>query len=156
MSYALTKFGVQLYYSLKKVGRAGAKEMESKISLRVSDEDLEIIDSFIARHDFKNRSEFIREAALEYISRHNIRSGETEVPGRIHLPKRFKHSIHYLISLDYFNSWEHALQELVKMGLMTIDASEIETKLRLYGEIGGKVEGILEVHREKDREYLQR
>ncbi len=130
--------------------------MESKISLRVSDDDLDIIDSFIARNDFSNRSEFIREAALEYISRHSIRSGESEVPGKIHLPKRFKHSIHYLISLDYFNSWEHALQELVKKGLLTIDADEIESKLRLYGEIGGRVEGILEVHKEKNREYLQR
>ncbi len=130
--------------------------MESKISLRVSDEDLEIIDSFIGRHDFSNRSEFIREAALEYISRHSIRKGEREIPARIHLPKRFKHSIHYLISLDYFDSWEHALQELVKKGLLTINAEEVESKLRLYGEIGGRVESIIELDKERNRKYLRR
>ncbi len=130
--------------------------MESKISLRVSDEDLEIIDSFIGRHDFSNRSEFMREAALEYITRHSIRKGESEIPARIHLPKRFKHSIHYLISLDYFDSWEDALQELVKRGLLTIDPEKVESKLRLYGEIGGRVESIIELENEKNREYLKR
>lgn len=130
--------------------------MESKISLRVSDEDLEIIDSFIGRHDFSNRSEFLREAALEYITRHSVRRGESEIPARINLPKRFKHSIHYLISMDYFESWEDALQDLVKRGLLTIDPAEIEKKLVMYGEIGGRVESIIALEKEKDREYLQR
>ncbi len=130
--------------------------MEKKISLRVSDEDLEIIDSFISRHDFSNRSAFLREAAMEYINRHSVRKSDKEIPARISLPKRIKNNIHYLISVEHYESWEAALRDLVKQGLLNEDMKELREKYSQMGEISNSVESILEVERQNQSEYLSR
>ncbi|MFW6040630.1 MAG: ribbon-helix-helix domain-containing protein [Thermoplasmatota archaeon] len=130
--------------------------MEKKISLRVSDEDLEIIDSFIERHEFSNRSAFLREAAMEYINRHSIRKNDMEIPARISLPKRIKNIIHYLIAVGHFDSWETAIQQLVKKGILSENVKEIQAQYEVIGDISNRVENILEVERTKEEEYMRR
>jgi len=130
--------------------------MEKKISLRVSDEDLEIIDSFIARHDFSNRSSFLRKAALEYINRHSIRKDETEIPSKITLPKKFKNIVHYLIAVGHFDNWETAIQQLVKKGILTEDLKELKKQYEVIGETSNRVESILEVEKTSEKKYMQK
>lgn len=130
--------------------------MEKKISLRVSDEDLEIIDSFIERHDFKNRSAFLREAALEYINSHSIRKNKMDIPAKISLPKKIKNIIHYLIAVGHFDNWDTAIQQLVKKGILSEDLQEIQKQYEVIGDISNRVDNILEVERLKEEEYMQR
>ncbi len=130
--------------------------MEKKISLRVSDEDLEIIDSFITRHEFSSRSEFLRKAALEYISRHQTPEKKAQLPARISLPKDIKNSIHYLISLGHYDDWSDALEELVKEGILSQDIDKLEAKYKKFGNVSRTVERIQDVEEMESNEYLQR
>lgn len=130
--------------------------MEKKISLRVSEEDLEIIDSFINRHDFSNRSSFLRKAAMEYINRHSVRKDEREIPATVTLPKQFKNIVHYFISVGHFNDWETAIRELVKKGILAEDLEELKNKYGIIGETSNRVENILEVERLSEKEYMQK
>jgi len=130
--------------------------MEKKISLRVSDEDLEIIDSFIKRHDFKNRSSFLRKAAMEYIHRHSVRENERDVPASITLPKKFKNIVHYLIAVGHFDNWESAIQQLVRKALLNEDLKELKVQYEIMGEMSNRVENILEVEKISEKKYMQK
>ena len=49
------------------------KEKNEKLTLRISDEELKEIDSFLSTNvNFTNRSEFIRFATMEYIANQRI------------------------------------------------------------------------------------
>lgn len=130
--------------------------MEKKISLRVSDEDLEIIDSFIDRHEFSNRSEFLREAALEYIDRHSIRKNKLEVPAKITLPKKIKNNIHYLINLGHWDNWEQAIEKLVKESMLDLDVKKLEDKYKNMGEVSNRVESMMQMAKEQEQEYMKK
>ncbi len=143
-------------YAVIHRNEAGALNMEKKISLRVSDEDLEVIDTFISRNDFPNRSTFIREAALEYIDHHTTKKGHKEIPSRIILPSKFKNTIHYLIALGHYESWEEAIKDLVKKAIMAEDIKEIERKHKVIGDVSGRVQNILDVEKQKEQEYMSK
>ncbi len=128
--------------------------MEKKISLRVSDEDLEVIDSFIARHEFSNRSEFLREAALEYIEQYESPMGQEEVPQRISLPKKIKNNIHYLINVGHYNDWQDAIHELVREGLLSEDIEKLKRQYDTVGELSSKVESFKRMA--DDEKYMRR
>jgi len=128
--------------------------MEKKISLRVSDEDLEIIDSFISRHEFSNRSEFLREAALDYINRFSVSKTKTEIPKKISLPKQIKNSIHYLIGVGYFEGWEHAIQDLVREGMVQKDLERLKKQYDTINNISNTVEKIQEVERTEEKRFM--
>ncbi len=129
--------------------------MEKKISLRVSDEDLEFIDSFIARHDFKNRSEFLREAALDYIERYSVPKGQEDVPERIKLPKRLKNNISYLISMGHYNGWQDAIHELVREGLLKENIGELEKQYDVVNALSSKVETYKNMS-DRESEYMRK
>ncbi|MFP3871555.1 MAG: ribbon-helix-helix domain-containing protein [Candidatus Aenigmatarchaeota archaeon] len=129
--------------------------MEKKISLRVSDEDLEVIDSFIARHDFNNRSEFLREAALDYIERYSEPKGQEEVPERIKLPKRLKNNIWYLIKMGHYNDWQDAIHELVREGLLKEDMEKLERQYDAVDSLSSKVE-TFKSFAEEENEYMKK
>lgn len=130
--------------------------MEKKISLRISDEDLEIIDSFISRKDFSNRSAFLREAALDYIHRQSIRRKQREIPTSISLPKNIKNNIHYLISVGHYDNWDHAIRDLVKKGILSEDLAKIKEQYDIIGGISNRIESILEVEKQKEQEYMKK
>lgn len=129
--------------------------MEKKISLRVADEDLEVIDSFIARHDFSNRSEFLRKAALDFIERYNPPVGQKEIPESITLPKQIKNNIQYLINMGHYNDWQDAVHELVREGLLKEDIEKLKSQYDTVGELSSKVESFKRMA-EKENEYMKR
>ncbi len=128
--------------------------MDKKISLRVSEEDLDVIDSFISRHDFPNRSAFIREAAIDYIERANIRKNQTEIPTKVSLPKKTENLVHYLIAIGHYESWDAAIRDLVKKGILSEDLANIKKQYEVIGDISGHIESIIEVQKQKEREYM--
>ncbi len=129
--------------------------MEKKISLRVADEDLEVIDSFIARHDFSNRSEFLRKAALDFIKRYNPPIGQKEIPESITLPTQMKNLIQYLINMGHYNDWQDAIHELVREGLLKEDIEKLKSQYQTVGEVSGIVESFKSMA-EKENEYMKR
>ncbi|MFW6048380.1 MAG: hypothetical protein ACOC87_03710 [Candidatus Natronoplasma sp.] len=129
--------------------------MEKKISLRVADEDLEVIDSFIARHDFSNRSEFLRKAALDFIKRYNPPIGQKEIPESITLPTQMKNIIQYLINMGHYNDWQDAIHELVREGLLKEDIEKLKSQYETVGEVSGIVESFKSMT-EKENEYMKR
>ncbi|MBS3781801.1 MAG: hypothetical protein KGY66_00785 [Candidatus Thermoplasmatota archaeon] len=129
--------------------------MEKKISLRVADEDLEVIDSFIARHDFSNRSEFLRKAALDFIKRYNPPVGQKEIPESITLPKQIRNNIQYLINMGHYNDWQDAIHELVREGLLKEDIDKLKSQYDTVGELSSKVESFKRMSEEKN-EYMKR
>ncbi len=129
--------------------------MEKKISLRVADEDLEVIDSFIARHDFSNRSEFLRKAALDFIKRYNPPIGQKEIPESITLPTQLKNNIQYLINMGHYNDWQDAIHELVREGLLKEDIQKLKSQYDTVGELSSKVESFKRMA-EKENEYMKR
>ncbi|MBS3816877.1 MAG: ribbon-helix-helix protein, CopG family [Candidatus Thermoplasmatota archaeon] len=129
--------------------------MEKKISLRLSDENLEVIDSFIAGHDFSNRSEFLREAALDYIEKYSGPTDQREIPERIKLPKRLRNSIYYLIHMGHYNNWQDAIHELVREGLLDENIEELEKQYDGFGKMSDKVETFKKMA-EEEKEYMRR
>lgn len=128
--------------------------MEKKISLRVSEEDLDVIDQYISQHDFPNRSAFIREAALDYIERMTLHEGHTEIPAKISLNKKIRNLIHYLIAMGHYESWDAAIKDLVKKGLLNENLEHLKRQYDIIGDISGQVENILEVQRQQERKYM--
>lgn len=128
--------------------------MEKKISLRVADEDLEVIDSFIARHDFSNRSEFLRKAALDFIKRYNPPIGQKEIPESITLPKQIRNNVQYLINMGHYNDWQDAIHELVREGLLKEDIEKLKSQYDTVGELSSKVESFKRMAEEDD--YMKR
>ncbi len=129
--------------------------MEKKISLRVSDDKLDVIDSFISRHDFSNRSEFLRKAALEYIRKHDTPAGQKEIPEKITLPDQFRHSISFLIEVGHYNDWQDAIHELVREGLLKEDIEQLKRQYTAVGEVSNKVESYKNIA-EKEKDYMKR
>ncbi len=129
--------------------------MEKKISMRIADDDLEVIDSFIARHDFSNRSEFLRKAALDFIKRYNPPIGQTEIPESITLPKQIRNNVQYLINMGHYNDWQDAIHELVREGLLKEDIEKLKKQYDTVGELSSKVESFKRMA-EKESEYMKR
>ncbi|MFW6196973.1 MAG: ribbon-helix-helix domain-containing protein [Thermoplasmatota archaeon] len=128
--------------------------MEKKISLRVSDEDLEVIDSFISRHEFSNRSEFLREAAMDYINRFSVSKSKKEIPKKVSLPKEIRNTLHYLIGFGYFDGWEHAVQDLIRDGLMQKDLDRLEKQYDTINNMSNTVEKIQQVERTEEKRFM--
>ncbi|MFP4001795.1 MAG: ribbon-helix-helix domain-containing protein [Candidatus Natronoplasma sp.] len=128
--------------------------MEKKISLRVAEEDLEVIDSFIARQDFSNRSEFMRKAALDFIKRYNPPIGQKEIPESITLPKQIRNNVQYLINMGHYNDWQDAIHELVREGLLKEDIEKLKSQYDTVGELSSKVESFKRMAEEDD--YMKR
>ncbi len=129
--------------------------MEKKVSLRLSDERLEEIDSFIARHEFKNRSEFLREAALDYIERYSGPKTKEDIPERIRLPKKLKNNILYLIHVGHYNDWQDAIHELVREGLLKEDIEKLKKQYDSFGQTSNKVETFKQMA-EEEKEYMRK
>ncbi len=135
--------------------RWDVKKMEKKISLRVSDDKLDVIDSFISRHDFSNRSEFLRKAALEYIRKHDTPAGQKEIPEKISLPDHFRNVIMYLIEVGHYNNWQDAIHELVREALLQEDIEDLKKQYTAVGELTNKVESYKNIA-EKESDFMKR
>ena len=88
------------------------KEKNEKLTLRISDEELKEIDSFLSTNvNFTNRSEFIRFATMEYIT--NQRIGIITKNNSIRTEPIIEKTLSKAVSSGYFKSLESAYEEIV-------------------------------------------
>lgn len=130
--------------------------MSEKISLRISEEDMNQIDSFIETQDYSNRSAFLRDAAIEYMNRHSIQKDKSEIPAKVNVPTNIKNGIHYLIVLGYFDSWETAIGKLIKDAFLELNLREIKEKYDEIDRVSNQVERSIEVQKERKQQFLKK
>ncbi len=89
------------------------KEKTEKLTLRISKEELEEIDTFLASNlNYTNRSEFIRMAVLEYIS--NLRIGIiTKNSNNIHVNPVIEKTLIKAVNSGYFKNLDAAYEEII-------------------------------------------
>ena len=88
------------------------KEKNEKLTLRISDEELKEIDSFLSTNvNFTNRSEFIRFATMEYIA--NQRIGIITKNNSIHTEPIVEKTLSKAINFGYFKNLDSAYEEII-------------------------------------------
>ena len=97
-----------------------------RITIRLPEEDLESIDSYLEEEEFTSRSELLRIGAKELIERR--RALEKGHPGESYVPVSNDHldEIDYLILKGRFKSRESALFEIVRDYLEDLPWDKIE------------------------------
>ncbi len=88
------------------------KEKNEKLTLRISDDELEEIDNFLSTNvNFTNRSEFIRFATMEYIT--NQRIGIITKNNSVHTEPIIEKTLSKAVNSGYFKSLESAYEEII-------------------------------------------
>lgn len=107
-----------------------------KITLRISEDDLDQIDSFLEENmAFGSRSEFLRNCALELIQRKgSVLKGETGTG--IPLSRRQEEYIEKMIKMGYYASTEDAIKSILEYVFDSGFVRKIfEEKIGKYHEI---------------------
>ena len=110
-----------------------------KITLRISEDDLDQIDSFLEENPkFGNRSEFLRNCALESISRTlNVRG---EGQGDLKLTERESIIIEKMIKMGYYYNREDAVRSIVDYCFDTgIIKAIFEDKINRFNQIESSI-----------------
>jgi len=88
-------------------------EKNEKLTIRISNEELEEIDSFLSYNsNYANRSEFIRLAVLEYISIKRV--GILTKNNSIHPDPIIEKAISKMVSAGFYKSIDSAYEEIIK------------------------------------------
>jgi Arc/MetJ-type ribon-helix-helix transcriptional regulator len=103
-------------------------EKADKVTIRLTAEQAEAIDFLVESGRFKNRSKVIRAAIDELISvpEKEEQSGPVKVVAQ--LPDSMVAEIDSLVDLEYFQSREQGLWELVRNGLLQINVDAIRER----------------------------
>ncbi|MGA1848557.1 MAG: ribbon-helix-helix domain-containing protein [Thermoplasmatota archaeon] len=103
-------------------------EKADKVTIRLTAEQAEAIDFLVESGRFKNRSKAIRAAIDELISipEEEEQSGPVRVEAR--LPDTMVAEIDTLVDLEYFQSREQGLWELVRNGLLQINVDSLRER----------------------------
>ena len=111
--------------------------MEEKITLRLPKELLDGLDSLVAMGKYGSRSEAVRDALKDILSR-NIHFGEGDTQDvKVNLPERFVNDLDFLVRVDYYRTRESAVYEAIKIHLYeTLDLYKIKTRSEAMQEIG--------------------
>ncbi|MEM0140070.1 MAG: ribbon-helix-helix domain-containing protein [Ferroplasma sp.] len=87
-------------------------EKNEKLTIRISDDELQEIDSFLSTNNsFTNRSEFIRMAVLEYISFKRV--GIINKNG-MKMEPAIEKAVSKIVAAGYFKSVESAYTEIIR------------------------------------------
>ncbi|WP_055032392.1 ribbon-helix-helix domain-containing protein, partial [Acidiplasma aeolicum] len=117
------------------------RDKTEKLTLRISKEELEEIDSFLSTNsNYTNRSEFIRLAVLEYIS--NLRIGIISKNNTLHVNPIIEKSLQRAVSSGYFKSLDDAYEEIINEAWRNnIISGLIEAKHKEIEKIEKTLEG---------------
>ncbi|GEM_PF-3106500 len=115
---------------------------DNRITLRMSDVELDEIDDFLARHpEYNNRSQLIRHAVMDYIKR--VERGEYRQKGvRVEMEDRLLTILEEYVEFRYFKSLDDLLSFVLRTIAMDGTLSRI---LRGYvGSLGDlRLEGMM-------------
>ncbi len=91
-------------------------EKTTKITLRISEEELNEIDDFLERNpQYGSRSEFLRHSALNFINSQRIFLVNDD--DAIHVAKRFENFFKMAVDKGYFTSIESAINEVIESAI---------------------------------------
>ncbi len=125
---------------------------DTRITLRITDVELDEIDDFLARHpEYHNRSQLIRQAVMEYIR--DVERGE-KGPGRtrgvrVEMQDRLLTVLEEYVEFRYFRSMDELLSFVLKtiamdgtLGRILRGYVESLNGLRLDVEVRGREERV--------------
>ncbi|EQB68390.1 MAG: hypothetical protein AMDU5_GPLC00012G0030 [Thermoplasmatales archaeon Gpl] len=128
-----------------------------KITLRISEEDLDLIDSFLEENmSFGSRSEFLRNCALDFIqSKKNFKG--MDLGNGISLSKKQEEYIERMIRMGYYPSKEDAIKSILEYVFDSGFIKKIfEEKIEKYQEIEKSMksnERVSLVDRDEEKKY---
>ena len=103
---------------------------DTKLTIRISEADLEEIDEFLQKNSsFGSRSEFIRHASIDFISKSRaqfVEPSETNV----NVSRKLLETLNLAIGKGYFSSISSALGEILNYSTEKGIISELITKRR--------------------------
>lgn len=122
-------------------------EKSEKLTIRISNDELEEIDSFLSYNsNYASRSEFIRMAVLEYISIKRI--GIITKNNSIHPDPLIEKAISKMVSAGFYKSIDDAYEEIIKEAWRQ---NLISGMLKATGDEFSKIEKILEEEKRYDK-----
>ncbi len=114
---------------------------DTKLTLRISEEDLSEIDEFLNTNPrFGSRSEFIRHSVLDYISRTRIGILDSSDTG-IKLSKNMDKMISMVVQKGFFKTKDEVIEELLENAVKTGELHNIiEEKMQSFTSIMNDLE----------------
>lgn len=118
---------------------------DTKLTIRISEGDLEEIDEFLQKNTrFGSRSEFIRHASIDFISKSRaqlIEPSET----RVNVNRKLLETLNFAVEKGYFGSIGSALGEIINYSTEKGIISELIAKRRQeYRKLEDSVADIFE------------
>jgi Arc/MetJ-type ribon-helix-helix transcriptional regulator len=122
-------------------------EKSEKLTIRISNEELDEIDSFLTyNNNYSSRSEFIRMSVLEYISIKRV--GIITKNNSIHPDPIIEKTVSKMVSAGFYKSIDDAYEEIIKMAWRH---NLVSWMLKSSDEEYGKIEKILEEEKKYDK-----
>ncbi|WP_337860147.1 ribbon-helix-helix domain-containing protein [Ferroplasma sp.] len=122
-------------------------EKNGKLTIRISDDELDEIDSFLSSNNtYASRSEFIRMAVLEYISIKRV--GIITKNNSIHPDPLIEKAISKMVAAGYYKSIDSAYEDIIKEAWNHNIVSEM---LKSEDSEYSKIEKILGGEKEYDK-----
>ncbi len=120
---------------------------DTKLTLRISEEDLAEIDEFLNTNPrFGSRSEFIRHSVLDYISKTRIGFADQGETG-IRLSKNMDRIISSVVQKGFFKTKDEVIEELLENAVKTGDLHKIiKDKMDSFASIMNDLEKFEELN----------
>ena len=109
---------------------------DTKLTLRISEDDLAEIDEFLEVNPrFASRSEFIRYSAMDYIARTRVGVVEEQNSG-VKLSRNLDNIISSVIERGFFKTRDEVIEELLKTAIDSgVLRRVIEQRIKSYNSI---------------------
>jgi len=113
-----------------------AESKDTKLTLRISEEDLAEIDEFLnVNPRFGSRSEFIRHSAMDYIAKSRIGIVEEQSSG-VRLSRNLDNIIVSVVEKGFFKTRDEVIEELLKTAIDSgVLRKVIEQRIKSYNSI---------------------
>jgi hypothetical protein len=122
-------------------------EKNEKLTIRISNDELEEIDSFLSyNNSYTSRSEFIRMAVLEYISIKRV--GIITKNNSIHPDPLIEKAVSKMVSAGFYKSIDAAYEEIIREAWRK---NIVSGMLKNADEEYSRIENILEGEKKYDK-----
>jgi Arc/MetJ-type ribon-helix-helix transcriptional regulator len=121
-----------------------------KVTIRLTPEQASALDALVGAGTYKNRSDAIR-GALDSLSEEPPVRDPTEVSMR--LPPWAIAALDGLVRIKRYETFESAVSELLKQGLLSMKVDEIKEQIRWMEEWGEKERTASDIIEDRVKEY---
>jgi Arc/MetJ-type ribon-helix-helix transcriptional regulator len=121
-----------------------------KVTIRLTPEQAAALDTLVEAGEYKNRSDAIR-GALDALSTEPPVKDPTEVSMK--LPPWVLGALEGLVRIKRYDTFEQAVSELLKQGILSMKVDEIKEQIRWMEEWGQKERSTDQIFEDKVKEY---